>query len=230
MIHGDRGGGHHVFIVHILHHAHDPPGASAEADKLNYRIGPADVPVQRVLTGKHALRQALAYDHHRLAALAVGVIEIAARQNRNAERREETRRHAPEPCERIFFAIPVNLAVGRKLEPETEDSLVTPGNRGSQRDAIHAGQFADPANGFLMEADHLFARFAIRHVRHIDGQHVARRIRSGWLAESSSVFSSMLAPASSTNDAAIWITANIRSRRLALPVTRALPGQTEALR
>ena len=38
-----------------------------------------------------------------------------------------------------------------------------------------------------------------------------------------SVVINALAPASSTNDAAIWITAKIRWRRLVLPVIRALP-------
>ena len=37
------------------------------------------------------------------------------------------------------------------------------------------------------------------------------------------VLTSMLAPASSTNDAAIWVIAKTRCRRVELPVTRVLP-------
>ena len=44
------------------------------------------------------------------------VVEIAAGDDRDAERREEARRHRAEPRARIFFAVGLRVAFGRELE------------------------------------------------------------------------------------------------------------------
>ena len=51
----------------------------------------------RVLVREHPLRQALADDHDLLGVAAIGVVEVAAGDDRHAERREESGRDGAEP-------------------------------------------------------------------------------------------------------------------------------------
>src|SRR5580658_6707417 len=71
--------------------AHDAARPGADVGELHYRIGPHKVVVDGVLIREHALRQALADNDHRLAAAPVGIVEIAAGDDRDAERGEEPR-------------------------------------------------------------------------------------------------------------------------------------------
>ena len=89
VIDGKRRARYDVLIVHIGGHAYDASRPLSDIDKIHHRVAPHDVPVDRVLAGEHSLRHALAYDHDRLAAATVIVIEVAPSNNRHAECREE---------------------------------------------------------------------------------------------------------------------------------------------
>ena len=91
MVDGQRSAGDDVFVVHIGGDAHDAARRFADVDEIHYRIGPHDVPIDSVLSGERALRDALANDHNRLAAPAIVVVEIASLNNRNTQRGEESR-------------------------------------------------------------------------------------------------------------------------------------------
>jgi len=74
-----------MFVVDICSDANDPLRLSFETwNKLQDRVGPKDMPIDRVLIWKHAFRQRLAHDSHRLFALGVKIVEIAACNNGNA--------------------------------------------------------------------------------------------------------------------------------------------------
>src|SRR5581483_7670275 len=103
VIYGQRRAWHYVLIIDIGRHADNAPGRRADVDELDHRIGPHHVAVDRILIRKHPLREALAYDDDRLAAVAIGIVEIPSGDNRDAERREKSGRDHPEPRAWIFF-------------------------------------------------------------------------------------------------------------------------------
>ena len=179
----------------------------------------------RVLGREHPLRQALADDDDLLGVAAVGVGEVAARDDRHAERGEEARRHRAEARARILFAAGLGVALGGELEARPEDAGVAPRHGGADGDALDAGQLGDaPQRPRGRSRRSAPAVAAVRHDRHVDREHVAAcRSRCGAACSASSVVSSMPAPASSTNDAAICVTAKTRSRRLVPEVIRTLP-------
>ena len=72
----------------------------------------------RVLVREHPLRQALADDDDFFGVAAVGVGEIAAGDDRHAERGEESRRDGAEPRARILFAVRLGVAFDRELRGE----------------------------------------------------------------------------------------------------------------
>src|ERR1700693_4775791 len=92
MVNGQRRAGDDVLVVHVGGDAHDAPRTLADVDEIHHRIGPHDVPVESVLAREHALRDALANDHDRLAATAIVVVEIASGDNWYAQRGKESRR------------------------------------------------------------------------------------------------------------------------------------------
>ncbi len=99
-----------------------------DVDELHYRVGPHDVAVDRILTGEHALRRALAEDDDRLTAAPVVVVEVAAGDERHSQRREESRRHHAKLRQRVFFVIAFYVALAGELEAGTEVAGVAPGN------------------------------------------------------------------------------------------------------
>ena len=94
--------------------------------------------------------------------------------SRNAQRREKSGRDGPEARARIFLARRADVAVGGELEARAEVARIAPRNRGADRDALHARQLRNAPDRFLVEAEDLVGRLAVRHHRHIDRQHVAR--------------------------------------------------------
>src|SRR5262249_4462506 len=92
-----------VLIIDIGRDADDSPWALADADEVHDRVGPHDVAIEGILSGKHALRDALTDDDDRLAAAAVIVVEVTAFDDGHTERSEETRRDRVQLCHRIFF-------------------------------------------------------------------------------------------------------------------------------
>ena len=146
-------------------------GAVHDIDELHHRIGPPELTIDRVLIRKHALRHALADDHDRLGVPAVGVREIAAGDDRHAQRREEARRDRAEARARIVLAVGLRVALDGELEARTEDAGIPPRHRRPDGDVLHAGQLADPAHRFLVKSRRLF-RLELERQRHVQRQHL----------------------------------------------------------
>ena len=91
MIHGHGRAGDHVFVIHIGRDADDPAGCAVDVDEFDYRIGPHNMAVHGILTGEHALSDALAHDDDLVTAAAIRIVEIAAGDDWNAEGGKESR-------------------------------------------------------------------------------------------------------------------------------------------
>ena len=110
--------------------------------------------------GKQPLRQALADDHDLLAVAAIAGVEIAAGDDRHAERREESGRHRAELRARIVFAVGLGVALDRELRVEERAGLA-PRHERADRDLLDARQLADAPDRFLVERQRLL-RAAVR--------------------------------------------------------------------
>ena len=172
MVYGQGRTRHHVLVVHIGRDADDAPGRRADVDELHHRISPHDVAVDRILIRKHPLRQALAHDDDRLATSAVGIVEVASGNHRDAERRKESGRDCPQLRARIFFARRAHVAVRRKLEARTKAAGVAPGNDDAKGDAIHAGQLRNAPHGFFVKSRDLIGRPSVRNRRYVYREYV----------------------------------------------------------
>ncbi len=151
MIDGHRRPRHDVLVVHVGGDADDPAGPGAHVDELHDRIGPEESAVQRLPGREHPLRHALADDDDRLGIPAVGVVEVAAGDDRNAERREESRGHGAEPGARILLAVGFRVALDRELKAGTEDAGVAPRHGRAHGDPLDAGQLRDAPHRLLVE-------------------------------------------------------------------------------
>ena len=202
--------------------ADDPPRSGADVDELHHRIGPHEVAVHRVLIGEHPLREALADDDDLLGVAAVAVVEVAAGDDRHAERGEEARRDGAELRARILFAVGLRVALDRELRRE-EAPASRHGTSVPSATCSTPGSSRDAADRFPVEPAICSGLPRVRHDRHVDARARCRLnpVCCRWSANS--VVTSMPAPASSTNDAAICVTANTRSRRFVPDVIRTLP-------
>src|SRR5437868_7369440 len=104
---------------------------------------------------EHALRNALADDSHELLARAVIVIEIAARDHRDADHVEEVGRHNPEARARVLFAVRRFVALDGELESRPESACVAPRHEAPDRDAFDPWQLADAPYHLFIEIDDL---------------------------------------------------------------------------
>src|SRR6202043_3999519 len=138
MVNGQRRAGDDVLVVHVGGDAHDAARSLADVDEIHHRIGPHDVPVESFLAGEHALRDALANNHDRLAAAAIVVIELASGNNWYTQRGKISRRNSAKLRPRIFFPNAVHVALAGKREAGTKPAGVTPGGSGTQSNMIHA--------------------------------------------------------------------------------------------
>ena len=106
-----------------------------------------------------------------LSAQIVGV-EVAAGDDRHAERLEEAGRHGAEAGARIVFTIRLRVALGRELRVEERAGLAPRHDR-ADRHRLHARQLADLANRFAIERQRLLGR-PLEVERHVNGEHVAQ--------------------------------------------------------
>src|SRR6185503_2165126 len=107
------------------------------------RVGPPDTVIQRLAAGIQALGDALADDHDPFAAGAILRREIAAGEDRHAERREETRRDVAQPPVRVLLAVGRRVAVAGELKAGAERAGVAPRHEVAGGDALDAGQLLD---------------------------------------------------------------------------------------
>src|SRR6185437_15631172 len=136
MIDGRSGTRNDVLIIDIADDSDNPARGGTDIDELDHGIGPHHVMVYRILVRKHSLGYALAYDHYRFAAAAVGIVEIASRNQGNTKSREKSRRNGTEARTRVFFTPRPDVTVGRELEAEIE-IVIPPGDVRANRHTIH---------------------------------------------------------------------------------------------
>ncbi len=128
--------------------------------------------VDGVLIRKHSLGHALAHNDHQLAALSVRGVEIASGNQRDAERREESRRNRSKPPARIFFARCLDMTVGGETKARAEVTGIAPRNGAAHCNSIDARQRRDTADRLLVEGRDLFGCLSVRHLRHVDREHM----------------------------------------------------------
>ena len=137
------------------------------------RIGPEHVPIDGVLIGEHALREGFADDGDGLFAFDVELIEIASRDDGNAQRRKESGRDDTILRARVLFAGAVIVTIGAELQAGT-GAGIAPGSDHPEGGLIHTRKRIDAADDFLVKIDHLLVRLSVRHGGNVDGEDVAR--------------------------------------------------------
>ena len=148
-----------------------------------------DVPVDRILIGKHALCESFADDNDGLLITALIVIiiiltiiiltieriEIAAGKDRNAKRRKESRRNDTPPRSGILHTGGMDMSVGGELQTRSGGAAgIAPGNDVAERGLAHARQGINATYRFFIEIDDLPRCLPIGHGRNVDRQDVLR--------------------------------------------------------
>ena len=196
--------------------------------------------------GKSRWATALADDDDPLLAGAIVLGELAAGDHWDAERREESRPHAPLPRVRIVLAVRRRVALDGELDVGPA-AAVAPRHEEAPDHAVDARQLSDSLRSLLdrgpgpeVAGVGTGARGSPTWRRsvgagrgggaapsEIGGMSKAStcRVRKPVFAvcRAMSAATSMPAPASSTNEKAICVVANARSRRLVPGVIRRLP-------
>src|SRR5262245_45573497 len=73
--------------------ADDSPRLRGDADELHDRIGPHQLPVDGVLIGEQALREALTHDHDLFGASTIGLREVASGRSEEHTSELQSLRH-----------------------------------------------------------------------------------------------------------------------------------------
>src|ERR1700730_14682556 len=97
--------------------------ARSAGKELEHGIGPIDMPIDRILTGKHAVDESRANNRDRLSILVIERVEIAAGNNGNAKSGEKAGRDGAPKRARIVFAL--NMTITRELEAYTAVLCIT---------------------------------------------------------------------------------------------------------
>src|SRR6267154_1603259 len=127
MINSHLRAGYHVLVVEIGVDAHDAHRVRGESrDELYHWVCPRDMTVDRILIGKHALRNTLRDDRDVLSADAIGLVEITSRNNGDAQSGEISWRDSAKVGSLVLFARIFDMTLGRELQARTEAARVTP--------------------------------------------------------------------------------------------------------
>src|SRR5207249_1349335 len=141
--------------------------------ELKHGIGPIDMPIDRILTRKHALRESRADDHHRLLILVIERVEIAPGNNGNAQRGEKAGRDVTPQRARVVFAMDVTIT--RELQTYTEAAVgITPGSDHSESRLGYTGQRIDATHRFFVEIEDLLRRFSVVQRWNVDDEDLTR--------------------------------------------------------
>src|SRR5207245_6180059 len=95
--------------------------------ELQHGISPIDTPIEGILIGEHALRESLTDDSNGIVLLAVGIVEITAGDDGNAERGKESGRDDAHMRARVFIG-DMNMTIGGELHTETEAGIAPRSN------------------------------------------------------------------------------------------------------
>src|SRR4029453_2614574 len=144
-----------------------------EHGKKRRRMCPKHVPIDGILIGEHSLRQSLADDRDAFFALHVGLIEIAPRNDGNAQRGKKSRRDDAILRARILFAGRVIVTIRAKLQSGT-GAGIAPGSNHPEGGFIDARKRINATNDFLIKIDKLLARLPVKHSGDVDGEKMTR--------------------------------------------------------
>jgi hypothetical protein len=136
-------------------------------------IGPKYVPIDRVLIGEHALCKRFANDCDAFVALTVELIEVASRNDGNAERAKEPRRDNTKLRARVLFARAANVTIGTELHGGTGAGIAPRGDH-PESGRIDTWKRINPTDDFLVKIDNLPARLSVKYRGDIDGKDMAR--------------------------------------------------------
>src|ERR1700733_1296936 len=156
-----------VLVIHIRHHAHNPPWLHADADEFHHAVCPSQFAIQRVLAGKERLREALAHNHYAFGAVLVRVSEVAPLHNRHTQRFEIPRRYRTKLRAPIIQSVLACGTLRCEGEADVQSPIVTPWNAESGRYMCHSRQSTYPALHFPVEILNLLWSSSVVHCRKI---------------------------------------------------------------
>src|SRR2546421_242748 len=127
------------------------------------------MPIDGVLIGKHALRQGLADDRDALFATNVKLVEIAARNNGNAERGKKPGRDNTILRPRVLCASGVIVTIGAELQSGT-GAGVAPGRDHPERSPVDTRKRINTTDDFLVKIDNLLICLPVKYGWNINGK------------------------------------------------------------
>src|SRR5437588_2291770 len=144
-IDGERRLRNDVSVVNIGGDADDPVRRDktrffeiGPGEELQHGIRPVNMPIDRILIGKHALGKRLADDYDGLFSMAViEGVEIAAGDDGNAERRKKSGRDNTPLRAGILYAGGMDVTVGAELQTGA-GAAIAPGNDVAEGGLAHA--------------------------------------------------------------------------------------------
>src|SRR5262249_1112100 len=140
-----------MYVIDISRDANDPlQFRRIFADGFQDWIAPEHVPIDGILIGEHSLRQSLADDRDALFVLHVGLIEIATRNDGNAQRGKKSRRDDTILRTRILFTGRVIMTIRAKLQRGT-GAGIAPGSNHPKGRFVHARKRINATNDFLIK-------------------------------------------------------------------------------
>src|SRR5262245_35337336 len=141
------------------------------------RIGPEHVAIDRILVREHALREGFTDDGNGLFAFSVELIEIATRNDGNAQRPKEPGTDYTILSARIVFGRAVNVTIGGELQSGT-GADVAPGSDHPERGFVDTRKRVNATYHFLVKIDNLLTCLSVKHGGNVDGKNMAR-VHSG---------------------------------------------------
>src|SRR5207249_689548 len=136
-------------------------------------IGPEHVLIDGGLTGEDSLREGLADDGDGFFVLNVEFVEIATRNDGNAQRRKEPGRDNTKLRAGVVFARGLNVTVGAELQAGTRTGIA-PGSDHPEGGLIDTWKGINATYDFLVKIDNLLACLSIKDGGDVDGKDVAR--------------------------------------------------------
>src|SRR6516165_11960577 len=116
VVDGEGGLGNDILLVNIGDDANDALGRrQVLAIDFQDGIGPEYMPIDRVLIEEHALCKGFTDDCDALVALTIELIEVASRNDGDAQRAKEPRRDDTKLRARVLFARATNVTIGAEL-------------------------------------------------------------------------------------------------------------------
>ena len=134
----------------------EPFSVAADADELDDAVGPRQMTVERVLSGKQLPSDAGADDHHALGVHTIGVGEVPAGDDRDAKRGKEARRHRTGARVWVVRRVLVPESFDRERAAAARASRVAPRHGAAERDLFDARHGAQAASNLPVEPSDLF--------------------------------------------------------------------------